>query len=231
MRGLLLTSTLLFVTLASCKAAPPPDLPPPHPGASALATTAPSASAAPVASAAAVDPFFGPTQLPGTRPRETVRDAGGVLLGVPEGWVTYSVYDAYDMAVPKLGELQQAGAYYMALDEKVGAAGKLDLAELSKRVYALHVTKPSWDAPFEARVGVRGYHGQIVRGRGVGLSAAEGEKEAFAAVVQIPTRKPILFLAAWAKAHPEHEQRLVDMLRALAPCEFKPAKGCLAIAP
>ena len=50
-------------------------------------------------------------------------------------------------------------------------------------------------------------------------------------MVQIPTRKPILFIAAWARSHPEHGQSLVDMLRALAPCELKPAKGCVAIAP
>jgi hypothetical protein len=178
-----------------------------------------------------VDPFFGPTRLPGTRPRETVRDAGGMLLGVPVDWVTNSVYDAYDLATPKVGGLQQAGAYYMALDEKVGAPGKLDLEVLPKRAYALRITKTSWDPPFEARVGARGYHGQIVRGRGLGLSAAEGEKEAFAAVVQIPTRKPILFIAAWVKSRPEYEESLVDMLRALAPCEFKPARGCVAVAP
>ncbi|MEP7125483.1 MAG: hypothetical protein ABJE95_31410 [Byssovorax sp.] len=225
-----------LLLLAACKSAPQQELPPPPASVSAplaaAVSAAPSASPAPVVSAAPEDPFFGPRRLPGTRGRETVREAGGVLLGVPAGWETTSVYDAYDVATPKKGDLQQAGAYYLALGGKVGARGDMpDPKELARLAYILRMVKTTWDPPYEARVSPRGYRGQIARGRGVGLSAAEGEKEAFAAVVEIPTRKSIIFLGAWMTSHPEHEASLIDMLRMLEPCEFKPAKGCVPVAP
>ncbi|WP_156338533.1 hypothetical protein [Chondromyces crocatus] len=197
------------------------------------ASVAPSDSAGPGGAGTMEDVarFFGPTRLPGTRTKDTVRGAGGLLIGIPEGWVTENVYDEFDIARPKNPIDRSASALYNVAPMKAGAPFALDLRAVAELSAILRIKDTTWDPPVEVRVGPQGYRGLVSRGRGLGLARSEGEKEALAALVEVPTRKPAIFIGAWMKAHPEREEALIDMLRALAPCEFKPNKGCVKVEP
>src|SRR5690606_18261663 len=96
--GLAAPVFLGLAVLRGCgeKPAPSPAAAPSTATAAATATAVAAATVSATASAAAApaeDPIFaalkGKPQKDDTKPSETVRDGGGVFLGLPKGWTTY----------------------------------------------------------------------------------------------------------------------------------------------
>lgn len=211
---------------------------PPRSAATAASAAAPaSAPAAASASASAGSGasadsalFLGPPRLPGTARSDTVKGAGGLLIGVPKGWKAEDVYDVYTVSSFDVNGNNHAMAYYLSGGGLVPAGAPPATKELERLAYILRTVKTTWDtAATEVRVSPAALVGRLVRGHGQSLSPSEGAKDLFAIEVDVPTRKTFVFMGSWQTRFPEHEDQLRDMLRALQPCDFKAGKGCVPV--
>ena len=204
---------------------------PPAPDATLASSGRTPPSAAPVRTAASrvEEPFFGPPRLPGTRSGDTVKQAGGLLIGLPEGWVVETRSDAHDLASYTLGGLVRASACYQVGQGLLPAGKTPDARRLQEMATALRLVNATWEAPSEVRVGPQGYAARLVRGSGPGVTEAEGTRKAFAIEIDVPTRRTLLFMGAWMDRFPLHEEQMLDMLRGLQPCVVRSGHGCTPI--
>ena len=236
-------SLVFLVTVAAgCAAAAVPATPPPIAAATVTVTATATATPTPTPTAAPTppSPFLGPPR-PKTRMGDTVGGAGcltphptpcSVLIGVPEGWTTENVYSAYDVAYPKgafqVGHPSVMGYYHVA--SGTAASGTdLEPASLKTLEVTMYLVDVRWDAPVEVAVGEQGLHGRMALGHGTSAFKSEGERDAFAVVVDVPARKSVFLLGTWLASKPEDAELLRDMVRVLAPCEFKPNQGCVRV--
>lgn len=204
-------------------------------GASNANTAKPAQGAAPTAAAAAgEDPILaalkGRPQKADTQPSETVRDAGGVFVGLPKGWIT----DDTNKIDPTLGYGANLGGCLMFQPPKSSAAARTDsharlcavtspsLPELSGRAKAslelygfyLNIDKATWTPWVDGTVG-DGLKAKISRG-------SKGDKEAFAAHVEVPGKKSLLVVGRWA--NDEEKEAVFEIVRGIGSCTFSADK-------
>lgn len=210
---------------------PPPVQPsPPRP----VQTTARRPVAAPTprpvavpqpAQPAALPELVGPARSPGTRQKDTVGKTGGVLVGTPAGWKTENAYSEYDIATPP--GPNEAFVIYEKAYGTVADGGDFSPDTLRTRAFTAHVTKATWGTPEDTVVGEGKYPAKILRGKGTNVVASLGECNVIAVVFEVPGKKPGFLMGSWLVSKPEHEENIREMLRAIAPCELKPQKGCV----
>lgn len=201
-------------------------------GTSAAGTSAAGTGAA-GAGVAAEDPIFaalkGRPQKADTKPSETVRDAGGVFLGLPAGWRTVDT----NVPAPGLGyTADHGGCLEFSPPEKTGernyyyarlcAVQMSELPAVSGRIkaslelYGFYMTfdKAKWAPWADGTVG-DGFKAKVTRG-------AHGNREGFAAHVEIPGRKSIFILGRWM--NDEEKEAVFEIVRGLGTCTFSADK-------
>jgi hypothetical protein len=169
--------------------------------------------------------FVGPAKLSTTKQKDTVGHTGGILIGTPFGWDAESVYNSYDLAYTK--KPNEAFVLYEKASGGLQNFGDFKEDHLNYRAYIAHLTKATWGKPFDTVVGEGKYPAKVIRGKGTALVSSLGEMNAMAIVFQVPKKSAGFVLATWLVSKPEREENIREMLRAIAPCDFKPGKGCV----
>ncbi|MCC6552380.1 MAG: hypothetical protein IT372_05075 [Polyangiaceae bacterium] len=237
--GLAAPVFLGLAVLMGCgdKPAPSPAAAPSTATAAATATAVAAATVSATASAAAApaeDPIFaalkGKPQKDDTKPSETVRDGGGVFLGLPKGWTTYDTnkidpefgYGANHGGCLELSPPKDTAAFRtdpharlcaVVLDKLPAATGR-SVASLEIYGYYLSFDTKEWTPWIDGTVG-DGLKAKLSRG------ALKG-KDAFAAYVDVPGRKSILVVGRWA--NDEEKEAVFEMVRGIGSCTFSADK-------
>jgi hypothetical protein len=186
------------------------------------------------ATATGEDPIFaslkGLPQKPDTKPSETVRDAGGVFVGLPAGWKT-SDTNTID---PTLGYSAGLGGCLMFDPPKTSAAARTDS---HPRLCAVQVnTPPALSGRTTTTLELYGFYlnfdkatwspwadGTVGDGLKAKLSKGTlGSKEAFAAFIEVPGKKSILIVARWT--NDEEKEAVFEMVRGVGSCTFSADK-------
>lgn len=172
----------------------------------------------------------GRPQKPDTKPSETVRDAGGVFLGLPAGWTT----DDTNKIDPTLGYGANLGGCLMFRPSKNTAAGRTDqrprlcavtldalpplagrtAASLELYSFYMSIDKVQWTPWTDGTVG-DGLKAKLSKG-------TYGSNEAFAAYVELSGKKNIFVMGRWA--NDEEKDQVFDVVRGLSTCTFTPDK-------
>ncbi len=172
----------------------------------------------------------GRPQQPGTKPSETIRDAGGVFMGLPSGWTT----DDTNKIDPTLGYGANLGGCVMFYPSKNTTLGRTDTrarlcavmletipamagrtaASLELYSFYMSMDKVEWTPWTDGTVG-DGFKAKLSKG-------TSGSKESFAAYVEVPGKKNIFVMGRWASE--EEKGQVLDIVRGLGTCTFTPDK-------
>jgi hypothetical protein len=170
-------------------------------------------------------PFSG---LPsaGTRRSETVNGAGGLYAGLPRGWSTQDVYNAYLLA---MGKQARAMVYLVTIDSL--EPDNLD-GTAGAAAYRNHTKGLTWDGDWtDVTVGPSAYRARMRRGHGVSIDGRDQRRAAVAVGVEVPSRKLVFLLGSWDEPAPEAEAQFADVVRGIGRCVHKPKRGCVAVEP
>ena len=162
----------------------------------------------------------------GTRRSETVTGAGGLYAGLPPGWETQDVYNAYLLAFTK----EARAMVYLVTTEKVAPA---DLEKASSAAaYPIYLKDLVWDGEWlDTKVGQAGYSAKVRRGHGVSIHKKDQRRAAVAVGVEVPARKSVFILGSWDEPAPMIEAQFNDLVRGIGRCKHLPRRGCVAVEP
>jgi len=203
------TAAMPALSVPQASSAPTSSVPLPP---SAVPTAAPPAASA----ITRVGDLFVGRKAEGVGNTRALPRAGGVFVGLPDGWRAHTLHHSHLMLKPRSGKTR---VLVGAQGDEKSFASKLDHSELKKLGLTIGYRPSSWESFDTGRVGPQQYLARTARGTGLAV-ADKTPRAAIVVVVKLPKRQVVLFLGAWPPDAPQQEKHFVDIVRGVTRCKY-----------